>query len=120
MTSKRLSAFDEAWNAHDVDAIMSFLTKDCVYHASAGLDLMGATFRGQDEVRAAFTATLQRFPDAHFDEAIAFVAGDRGCTEWTFTGTDTDGTSVRFQGCDMYEFEGDRIAVKNAFRKALV
>ncbi len=117
MTIQRLQAFDAAWNAHDVDAIMAFFADDCAYHASSGPDHLGVTYRGRDDVRAAIAAFLERFPDAHFDEDLAVVAGDRGFTEWTFTGTTADGTAVRFHGCDLYEFDGDRITVKNAFRK---
>ncbi|MBE2241274.1 MAG: nuclear transport factor 2 family protein, partial [Burkholderiaceae bacterium] len=29
-----LQEFAEAWNRHDVDALMSFMTDDCVFEAS--------------------------------------------------------------------------------------
>ena len=32
-----LDAFADAWNRHDVDAIMSAITEDCVFEASAGV-----------------------------------------------------------------------------------
>ena len=115
MTTERLQAFNAAWNAHDADAVMGFFTDDCVYHASSGPDLMGATYRGRDEVRAAVVAFLERFPDAHFVGHAAVVTGDQGFTEWTFTATAADGQAVRFRGCDLFSFDGDRVAVKNAF-----
>ena len=31
-----LQAFLDAWNDHDIEALMSFMTDDCVYDASAG------------------------------------------------------------------------------------
>ena len=42
-----------------------------------------------------------------------FVAGDRGAAEWTFVSGD-----LRVRGADLFEFEGDLIRVKNAFRKS--
>jgi ketosteroid isomerase-like protein len=30
VTIDTLTAFSEAWNRHDIDALMSFLTDDCV------------------------------------------------------------------------------------------
>jgi ketosteroid isomerase-like protein len=118
MTVVRLQAFDAAWNVRDVDLIMSFMANDCAYHASSGPDALGTTYRGHDEVRAAIAAFLNRFPDAHFAEKAAGVAGDRGFTEWTFSGTAPDGHRVVYEGCDLYTFRGDLITVKNAFRKA--
>jgi Ketosteroid isomerase homolog len=41
-----LQAFAEAWNRHDVDALMSFMTEDCVFEASAGPDVCGTRFAG--------------------------------------------------------------------------
>ena len=38
--------------------------------------------------------------------------------EWTFVVTTPDGQDVTTRGCDLFEFEGDKIRVKNAFRKA--
>ena len=45
------------------------------------------------------------------------VAGDRGAAEWTFRATDDDGAAFEVRGCDLFEFDGDLIRVKNAFRK---
>ena len=51
MTTERLDAFMDAWNAHDVDGIVSFFADDCVFHPSVGTELMGGTYVGKDEVR---------------------------------------------------------------------
>jgi ketosteroid isomerase-like protein len=117
MTTERLDAFMDAWNAHDVDAIVGFFADDCVFHPSVGTELMGASYRGKDEVRRGVTSFLERYPDGRFEDASAFVAGDRGASEWTFVFTGPEGTEVAVRGCDLFEFEGDRISVKNAFRK---
>jgi hypothetical protein len=112
MTNERLDAFMDAWNAHDVEGIVGFFADDCEFHASVGPELMGASYAGRDEIRKGVTAFFERFPDGKFEDASAWVAGDRGASEWTFV---SGGTAVR--GCDLFEFEGDRIRVKNAFRK---
>lgn len=36
MTVETLQAFADAWNRHDIDALMAFMTDDCVFEASAG------------------------------------------------------------------------------------
>jgi hypothetical protein len=112
MTNERLDMFMQAWNDHDVDTIVGFFADDCEFHASVGPDLLGATYVGRDEVRKGVTAFFERFPDGRFEDGQSWVAGDRGAAEWTFV---SGGAAVR--GCDLFEFEGDRIRVKNAFRK---
>ena len=107
----------EAWNRHDADAIMSFMTDDCVFDASAGPDVDGAHYAGRDAVRAAFEDVLATFPDAHWGDARHVVFGDRGVSEWVFTGTRLDGSRVEVRGCDLFTFRDGLIAVKDSFRK---
>ena len=117
ITTDFLQAFADAWNAHDADALMSFMTNDCVFEASAGPDAWGARACGADSVRAAFTEVWHSFPDAHWGHAGHFVCGDRGVSEWLFTGTKLDGSRVEVHGCDLFTFRGGKIAVKNSYRK---
>ena len=92
MTPADLQAFADAWNRHDVDALMSFMTADCVFETSAGTEVCGTRHAGRDAVRRGFAEVFETFPDAHWGGARHFVAGDRGVSEWTFTGTRRDGT----------------------------
>ena len=117
MTEERLAAFGEAWNAHDVEQVMGFMTPDCVFHASVGPDLLGRSYVGAGEMRRGVQAFFDRYPDGRFEDAEVFVAGDRGVSEWTFTWTEA-GERRRVRGCDLFAFRGDLITVKNAFRKS--
>jgi ketosteroid isomerase-like protein len=54
VTSELLQAFTDAWNRHDIDAPMSFMTDDCVFETAAGPDVCGMRYQGRDAVRAAF------------------------------------------------------------------
>jgi ketosteroid isomerase-like protein len=112
-----LEAFADAWNRHDVDALMSMMTDDCIFQASAGSDVCGERHEGQIAVRAAYEAVFAQYPDARWNDPRHFVAGDRGVSEWTFAGTRPDGKRVEVDGCDLLTFRNGRIAVKNSFRK---
>ena len=112
-----LQMFADAWNRHDVDALMSMMTTDCVFAASGGNTIEGERHEGPAAVRAAYAAVFERYPDAHWGGARHFVAGDRGVSEWTFTGTAKDGRRVEVSGCDLFTFRNGRIAIKNSFRK---
>lgn len=112
-----LKDFNEAWNRHDIDALMSFMTEDCEFHAVAGPDLMGRSFVGQAAVREGFQLAWQTFPDAAWVDGVHFVVGDRGVSESTFKGTKADGSRVEARMVDVFTFRNGKIAVKNAFRK---
>ena len=117
VTIEMLDAFAAAWNRHDADALMSFMAEDCVFQSSAGPDVCGTGYVGRDAVRAGYVDVWKTFPDAHWGNAKHFIHGDRGVSEWTFTGTRTDGTRVEVHGCDLFTFRGGKIAIKNSFRK---
>jgi steroid delta-isomerase-like uncharacterized protein len=112
-----LDRFADAWNRHDLDALMSMMTDDCVFQASAGPDADGRRSEGRQAVRAAFAEVFETFPDARWANPRHFVAGDRGVSEWTFTGTHKDGTRVEVAGCDLLTLRHGKIAVKNSYRK---
>ncbi|MDT3670135.1 MAG: nuclear transport factor 2 family protein [Aromatoleum sp.] len=116
-TADTLAAFADAWNRHDIDALMSFVTDDCVFHAVAGPELFGKSFEGRDAVRTGFQLAWQTFPDAAWLDGEHFVCGDRGVSESTFCGTKADGTRIEARMVDVFTLRDGRIAVKNAYRK---
>jgi len=117
VTVEFLQAFTNAWNRHDVDGLMSFMTDDCVFNTSAGDHVSGTRYEGSDAVRAAFTKVLEIFTDANWGDARHFVSGDRGVSEWVFTGTQADGKRKEVNGCDIFTFRQGKIAVKNSYLK---
>ena len=48
---------------------------------------------------------------------LVAVQGDRGVSEWTFTGTRADGSRVDVHGCDLFTFRDGKIATKDSYRK---
>ena len=117
VTEGFLQSFADAFNAHDINAIMSHMTDDCVFEASAGPDLDGEKFVGQEEVKKAFEDVFAAFPDAHWDNARHFILGNRGFSEWIFTGTKLDGIKIEVTGVDLFTFNDGKIAIKNSYRK---
>jgi uncharacterized protein (TIGR02246 family) len=117
VTPERLAEALGAWNTHDADLVLSYFADDCAYHASFGPELLGRSYRGRADVLAGVRAFFERYPDGRFEGTEVFVAGDRGAAEWTFAATDLDGAELRVRGCDLFEFDGDLIRTKNAFRK---
>jgi steroid delta-isomerase-like uncharacterized protein len=109
--------FDRGWNKHDVDVLMAFMSDDCVFETAAGTDVYGTRYIGRDRVREGFETVFARFPDAQFRDARHFVAGDRGVSEWTFTGSTADGRAVEVNGCDIFTFRDGKIVAKSSYFK---
>ena len=112
-----LDSFANAFNAHDVDKILFYMTDDCVFEASAGPDVDGEKFVGKDAVRKAFEEVFKNFPDAQWSNPRHFISGNRAVSEWTFTGTKPDGSKVEVTGCDIFTFRNGKISLKNSYRK---
>lgn len=117
MTMDRLADFGAAWRAGDVDRLMSFMTGGCVFRALVGTG-PGTVFQGRDEVRRGFELMLAYDEGAEAHGGLAFIAGDRGASQWAYSSTTADGTVIEVQGRDLYEFAGGLIRVKDACRKA--
>ena len=75
--------FGEAWDAADIDRLMSMMTDDCVYCASVGPE-PGTTYVGKKAVREGFLAMLA-FDSAGVSRAgRVFIAGSVGVSEWSY------------------------------------
>ena len=117
VTIELLEAFADAWNRHDIDALMLFMTDDCIFESSGGESACGTRFEGMEAVRKGFLKSWTDFPDAQWNNARHFVQGERGVSEWLFTGTNTDGKRSEVTGCDIFTFRDGKIYIKNSYRK---
>jgi ketosteroid isomerase-like protein len=108
-----------AFNRHDLDAIMSLFADDCVFESPRGPDPWGTRFVGRAEVREGLGARFRGIPDVHYGDARHFVAGERGVSEWTLTGTTVEGERIEVRGCDLWTFDGDRVVLKDSYWKAV-
>ena len=108
----------DAWNAHDIDALMDLFSEDCVFEASGGAEVSGDRFVGKAAVRAAFSAVFETMPDAHWgDGRHHVITAHHGVSEWTLTGTRSDRSRIEVNGCDFLTVVDGAITLKNSFRK---
>ncbi len=108
-----LEHFLDCWNRHDLDGILGTLTEDCVYITGDGNRLHGV-----DGIRAGLAKFLETYPDAYWYDAIHFVSGERGASEWILTATGPDGQKLELDSCDLFEFRDGRISRVSAYRRA--
>ena len=108
----------DAFNRHDLDAIMAAFSDDCVFESPRGPDPWGKRFAGKSEVRNGLAARFTGIPNVHYSDDEHFACGDRGVSEWTLTGTTTDGERLEVRGCDLWTFDADnKISRKDSFWK---
>jgi steroid delta-isomerase-like uncharacterized protein len=117
VTVDTLRAVLEAFNRHDVDAIVAFFTDDAVFESPRGPGHWGRRYAGKAQVREGIAARFAGIPDVHYGEDRHFVAGDRGVSEWRLTGTTTAGARIDVRGCDLWEFRDGKISRKDSYWK---
>ena len=112
-----LQAFLDAFNAHDVEAVMSFFTEDCVFDMPRGPAPGGRRLVGKRQVREGIQSRFDGIPDVHYGDDRHWICGDRGVSEWTIRGTLTTGEPIEVRGCDLFEFTDGKISRKDSFWK---
>ena len=117
---KILEEITDAFNRHDLDAIMAYFTDDAVFESPRGSEPWGRRFTGKDAVREGLAARFSGIPDVHYGDGDHFVAGDRGASEWTLTGTTTEGETLEVRGCDLWTFRDGLVTRKDSYWKIRV
>jgi ketosteroid isomerase-like protein len=112
-----LEAIGDAFNAHDLDAIMEFFAEDCSLDMPRGPEPWGQRLTGKAAVREGLASRFKGLPDVHYGDARHWVSGDFGVSEWLLTGTTHDGQPVCVRGCDHWEFRDGKIIRKDSYWK---
>lgn len=112
-----LASLFDAFNRHDVDSVMSVFADDCVFYTVAGAEVYGSKIEGAEAIGKAFSGVWAAMPDAHWDHHGHFVHENRAVSEWTFSGTNADGSRIEAEGADLFTLRDGKIVIKQAFRK---
>jgi ketosteroid isomerase-like protein len=112
-----LKAVLDAFNAHDLDRIMSFFADDCVLEMPRGADPWGTRYTGSKAVREGLQSRFAGIPDVHYSEDTHFVAGNVGVSQWTLRGTTNSGEKVEVRGCDSSHSRTERSSKRDSYWK---
>jgi ketosteroid isomerase-like protein len=119
VTVEVMKGFLDAFNRHDLNAIMDYFADDCVFYMPRGEGPRGDRYTGKAEVRVGLAKRFEGIPDVHYGEDQHWACGDFGVSEWTLTGTSVAGKKLRVRGVDLLEFVEGKIVRKDAFWKIL-
>jgi hypothetical protein len=108
----------DAFNAHDLDRIMTFFTADCVLEMPRGAEPYGTRYVGAEAVREGLSGRFAGIPDVHYGEDEHWTCGSHAVSRWLVTGTSTTGERIRVRGCDLFDLAPDgRIQRKDSYWK---
>ena len=120
---KVIADYGEAWNSHDVEAIVAMHTEDSVFenHTSGGKAV------GKAAIREILNGVFAAFPDIRFVSRRTYVRDGVVTQEWTASATlatpftkgattvQPTGRKVCWNGVDVIPFDGNRVARKDVY-----
>ena len=107
---KAIGRYNEAWNAHDVEAILSFHALGMVFQNHTAGDLVEG-----DAVGPHIAGIFERNPDLQFTGRRLYARDGLVVSEWTATATNRAGQRVEWDGIDVFPFENGLIRRKDVY-----
>ena len=118
-TPELMKAINAAFNARDVERIVSFFADDATFMMARGPEPCGRRVHGKAAIRKVLADRFAVIPDMRWDHIDVFIAGPRAVSVWMVRGEGRDGEKLEYQGCDIYEFRGDKILNKDTYWKSV-
>jgi steroid delta-isomerase-like uncharacterized protein len=107
---RTIERYNDAWNDHDVDAIVAFHAPGMVFeNHTAGERVEG------DDVSPHIARIFENAPDLVFRGRRLYVRDGLVVSEWTATATNREGRRVEWDGIDVFPFENGLIARKDVY-----
>jgi len=111
-----LHTFNDAFNRHDVDAMMALMSSDSIFDNTFPAP-DGTLFQGQANVRRFWDEFFDHSPQAHIEIEELFAQGDRAVQRWVYSWVDTQGVTGHIRGVDVFRFRDGLIAEKLSYVK---
>ena len=117
-----IARYNKAWNAHDLDAIMSMHAPDMVFHNHTA----GESAEGE-EAREHIGSIFRTWPDIEFSTRRLYVRDGLVVQEWTATATHTNvmrrgdlvaeptNRKISWDGMDVIPFENGLVKRKDVY-----
>jgi len=105
-----IERYNQAWNDHDLDAIVSMHADDVVFHNYSA----GERAEGADAVREHIAQIFRNNPDIRFRSRRLYVHEGLVVSEWTATAS-RDGKVLEWDGIDVFPIADGTIKRKDVY-----
>ncbi len=119
VTVALLEAIGDAFNRHDVDAIIDFFADDGAFDNAMGPDIHGQRYVGKETLRAFFSDLMTKCPDIQWNAIDNRVDGNKGFSEWRRQCTLPNGDKQDWLGLDIFTFRDGLIVKKDTYFKII-
>jgi steroid delta-isomerase-like uncharacterized protein len=118
-----IDRYNDAWNAHDVEAILGMHTEDSVFenHVTGDVNV------GREQIGSAIRGIFSVFPDLSFEGRRQYIREDLVVQEWTARGThggtmtrggielEPTAKKVEYKGMDVIPIRDGLVARKDVY-----
>ena len=122
-----IDRYNDAWNAHDVDAIVAMHTEGSVFenHVTGDVNV------GREQIASAIRGIFSVFPDLTFEGRRQYIREDLVVQEWTARGkhegtmtrggvtVEPTGRKVDYKGMDVIPIEDGLVARKDVYSDSI-
>lgn len=109
-------AFHEAFNRHDVDEMMQYMSDDCRFENTSPAP-EGTKYTGKAAVAQFWREFFANSPHAHIDIEEIFGLGERCVMRWRYRWIDAQGNPGYVRGVDVYLVRDGLIREKLSYVK---
>jgi steroid delta-isomerase-like uncharacterized protein len=118
-----IGRYNDAWNDHDLDAIMAMHAPDMVFENHTA----GESAQGPDAVREHIGSIFESWPDLRFETRRLYVRDGVVTQEWTASATHSNtmrrgdlvaeptGEKIEWRGVDVIPYEDGLIKRKDVY-----
>lgn len=120
VTVELLDDIQDAFNRHDVDAILSYFADECEWLMARGPETPhGRLLKGKAAIGEVLRARYEVIPDMRWVDMRHFISADgtHAASEWTVKGTPREGPPLNWLGCDLWRFEDTLVTRKDTYWK---
>ena len=105
-----IECYNDAWNAHDLDAIAAMHADDIVFHNYSA----GERAEGAEAVREHIGRIFENNPTMRFTTRSLQAGEDFAVCEWTLN-VEKDGRKLEWEGVDVFPIREGLIARKDVY-----
>jgi hypothetical protein len=108
--------FNEAFNRHDVAAMMQLMSDDCIFENTAPAP-DGAVYKGKVAITQFWQEFFRESPQAHIEIEDIFGLGMRCIMRWRYDWVDGAGQKGHVRGVDIFQVKNGFISEKLSYVK---